>query len=527
MSGNGDLIMNAVLKISRYSAVILLIVFISLGGLWLAARLFDPIGDGLRNVVRGTFVDSLTARLIPEDEHDHQNKEESEHEHELESAPGHDHHSESEHKEETGDPKEAHHKKEEIVQLILNPVSMKNFGLDNSAIQTVRVTEYKKSRLYPAIIEDRPGHSLITVPSPAAGIVTKIFYEQETSVDPGSPIFEIELNREMVREQTEYLALIKEREINAAEIERLKPIETATLPKVKRDLEYDRERIEQNIKSKRKMLLTQGINEEEIVRSLEKEKKTIDRIIIHAPAAATLHREDQTVLEKCPFTLEELSVNLGAGVNIGDPLCRLSDLCRLTVRGMAFASNEAELNRALEQKSGAFLVLDGLDGKREFHRGLNLRSIENKIDLKNGSLNFHLDLDNSFTCSESKGEDHDGISNRRYTQWRYKPGQRCEIGIEYDRIENCIVLPAEAVAPDLSGWCVFEWTKEEGDSRIWKKTPVHLLLKTRDEIVLANDGALRAGSQVAGRGAVLLLNALNAKNQAGSGGGVVHGDHVH
>jgi len=225
------------------------------------------------------------------------------------------------------------------------------------------------------------------------------------------------------------------------------------------------------------------------------------------------------------FTVDALFISPGKNVVVGDSLCRLTDYCKLAIQGKVFAVNEKELDRALTSKSRVTATFEG-NGSREIVKDLVLRSIDNKIDSASGTLFCYVDLKNRFTDYEVIGEN----TRRRYTKWYFKPGQRCELNIEYEPLLNCIVLPVVAVAKDFQEMCVFEWVGDEGNNRIWRKKPVHVIYQTKDVVVLANDGCTFPGARVAVKGASFILAALeaaNQKNAGGGGGGVQHGDHVH
>ena len=137
-------------------------------------------------------------------------------------------------------------------------------------------------------------------------------------------------------------------------------------------------------------------------------------------------------------------------------------------------------------------------------------------------------MSNTFDLHNAKDVSQDGNDTRRYIQWQFRPGERCELQVEYEKLLNCIVLPVDAVAQDISETCVFQWVGNEDDKKIWRKIPVHVLYKTKDVVVIANDGSIFPDALVATKGAGFILAALDASNQkVAGGGGIQHGDHVH
>ena len=414
------------------------------------------------------------------------------------------------------------------LEITISPTAAKNFGLDDSAVTTVDVVDFHKSLSFPAEVVECSGFSTITVPSLVSGVVTRIYHETGVAVESGEPLFDILLNQqELVKTQTEFLALLKKRQINAAEQERLSGLDPQIIPRQRRELEYEKLQIDSEIEIQKNILLLQGLNELNITDSLEKNGTIIRSITVYAPPfsredniASAAHADDEDHI----FTIDELYVTTGKNIAVGDSLCRLFDYCKLAIRGKVFATHELFLASALESKNRVTATFER-DGSREIIERLFLRSIDNKIDTTSGTLFCYVDLQNRFKAYEVNGEN----NLRRYTKWHFKPGQRCELNIEYDPLPNCIVLPVDAIARDLQGFCVFEWVGNEEAGRIWRKKPVHVIHQTKDVIVIANDSSVFPGAKVAIKGASFLLAALESANQrsTGGGGGIQHGDHVH
>ena len=412
-----------------------------------------------------------------------------------------------------------------ILEIALSPTAAKTIGLDDSAVVTVKVTDYYKSFSFPAVVVERPGFSTITVPSPISGVVTKIYHETGVAVEPGEPLFDVLLNQqESVRVQTEFLTLLKKRNINVGELERA-GLDPLFVPRQRRELEYEKIQIDSEIGIQENMLLLQGLSETDITESLKKDGNIIRTVTVYAPpfenevdVASAAHEGEEEHI----FTIDELFVSVGKNIAVGDSLCQLTDYCKLAIKGKVFAVNERILVDALTDKRRVTATFEG-NGNRETVKDLALRSIDNKIDTESGTLFGYVDLKNQFTSYEVHGEH----SIRRYIKWYFKPGQRCELHVEVEPLPNCIVLPIGAVAKDFQEMYVFEWVGNENDKKIWRKTPVHVLYQTKDIVAIANDGSLFPGAQVALRGANFILAAIDAANQKGTGGGVQHGDHVH
>jgi hypothetical protein len=340
----------------------------------------------------------------------------------------------------------------------------------------------------------------------------------------GEPLFDILLNQpESVRVQTDYLALLQRRNNNAAELERAE-LDPLFIPRQRRELEYEKMQIDTEISILENLMLLQGLSETDITESLRNRGTIIRSITVFTPqfiredhVASKAHADDG---EEHVFTIDELHVTVGTNVNVGEPLCLLTDYCKLAIRGKAFATNERFLIQALASRSRVSAAFES-NGEREIVDGLYLRSIDNKIDAASGTLFCYVDLQNRFTIYETNSE----VNPRRYTKWHFKPGQRCELSIEHEPLPNSIVLPVGAVARDLREFCVFELVCDDHvcddeDRNVWRKTPVHVIYQTKDVVVIANDGSLLPGAKVATRGANFILAALDAMNQRNAGGGV-------
>jgi len=408
----------------------------------------------------------------------------------------------------------------ELTEIAFSLTAAKNIGIDDSTIMKTEVVDYHKSVTFPAVVTDRPGHSVIKVPSPVSGVVTRIHQEAGVAVSPGDPLFDILLNQqEIIRGQTEYIALLNQKEINDSEIERLSTLGESLVPQKKRELMFEKQRIDVDLNNQKKVLQLQGLTDQQITESLETQREIIQSVTIHVPFAAQEPRPVSVPV----FDIDQFHVTIGQSVDIGDALCRLSDLNQLTIQGKVFAADIGRIIRALEEKSNVSAVFRS-NGDSETVNHLALRSIDNRLSEDNGTAYCYVDLDNTSRIYESQM----GDLNRRYVQWHFKPGQRCELNIDYEIIPGCIVLPVDAVARDIGEMYVFEWVGNEDGKKIWRKKSVHVLHYTKDVVVIANDGSVFPGTPVAVKGASFILAALEAANQKNAGGGgVQHGDHVH
>lgn len=513
----------------RLISILILFCFF-LATVYAIARIVPSFGEKMVEISHNTLLEPLVLPLFPHNEHVH-HEEEGEHDHADSCTEDHDHSPPSSFSSSSSSSSSSSFSSSSPANSIaLSPYAAKNIGLDDSAITTITLTDYYKFLTVPAVVVERPGKSTITVPSPVSGVIAKIYVEKGISVKPGEPLFDILLNQqEMVKGQTEYLSLLKKREINHSELQRLSGLDPQMVPKQRRELEFQQAEIDLEVRLLKNTLLLQGLTQENITESLEKRGEIIRNMTLFAPPMIDEYDDDtaESIMEHT-YTIEELYVTTGQNVPIGDSLCQLSDLCELALQGRVFAVNLPNIKHALDAQSRVFAAFDGPAGKREIIEGLHLRSIDNYIDNNYGTVFCYVDLQNRADTYEVPARNNTAQMKRRYTNWHFKPNQRCELNIEYETLPNCIVLPVDAVAHDLNETCVFEWVGKEGDKRIWRKQPVHVLDTTKDVVVLANDGALSLGAKVTTKGAGFILAAMDAANQRGTtGGGVQHGDHVH
>ncbi|MDO4570100.1 MAG: efflux RND transporter periplasmic adaptor subunit [Planctomycetia bacterium] len=405
---------------------------------------------------------------------------------------------------------------EDLVEVSLSPQALKNIGLgDDDSLLKIEARSFAKSLRFPAIVAALPGRTQSKVPSPVYGIVTKIYYEPGSSVSPGDALFEITLTRQdAIDAQMEFLRLQKECEILNKEIERIRDLPEGLAAKELRELQFEKDKNLLSIDIQKNILLVQGLDAEMIARLEEGE---ITRSVTTRVPPVSHHgliSDENPGETKDALILDSLNVNVGQVVALGDPLCVLCDLCTLSIRGEAFSYDEELLMSALREKTPVRVVFEGKDKK--VLENLTLRSIDNHIDETNRTTVCYADFANTIDLEQTL-EQGDYPAPRTFTHWRFKPGQRGEMEVEYEILENVIILPAEAVAREVNDAYVFEWVgNDPHGQKIWRRKPVHIVYRVKDICVLANDGSIFPGSRVATRGAEFLLAALNALNSGGS-----------
>lgn len=430
--------------------------------------------------------------------------------------------------------------------LALSDQALRNIGIAEDGLHTIAISSYDKTVSFPAMLVDRPGRSRFRVPAPFSGVVKKVYVEPGMVVQPGQPLFDLALtHEELIACQNELVALCQKRDMIQRELERLESLTADVAPKAKRDVEFQKAEIDSQIESQRNILLIHGIDEKEIQETIEKRRQLIRMITIRVPRmledensscpVATESDEANTASEhdhRAPvIQMETLSVDKGQLVAPGEPLCQLTDLSLLNIEGRASSNDESILATALMEHCN---VTASFDDERV--EGLRIRYIDTRIDPISRALLFYVELPNSVVVRDAGAHRHPWSEehsagpcemHQHYVNWRFRPGRRGELKVEYDTISNCIVVPREAVAESGSDAFVFEWTGSEPDGerrKIWVKRPVHILHRSKSLVALANDGSVFPGGKIVARGAGQLLVALT------SGGGQLQstcpcGDH--
>jgi hypothetical protein len=144
---------------------------------------------------------------------------------------------------------------------------------------------------------------------------------------------------------------------------------------------------------------------------------------------------------------------------------------------------------------------------------LKLLYLADHVDSQSRALRFYLRLPNEIVLDQQTSPD------RRYLEWRFKPGQRMELHVPVERWNERIVLPIEAVVDEGAESYAFRQNGNQFD-----RVPVHVEHRGRSSVVVANNGALFPGDIVAGQGAYQIHLALKNK----SGGGMdPHAGHDH
>lgn len=463
-------------------------------------------------------------KLMPHNEHDgHVHTEECDHDHDHGHADhdGHDHehghahdgHDDHGHDHDGHDHDHEGHAGEEIA---LKPGALKNIDLDSAdSVLELAVGSFTRTHSIPAMVMEYQGRTTSKVAAPHAGIVTKIYREPGESVVPGEPLFDLTLSLpEMMEAQTNFLKLHETKEFLEGEIAEIDKNLNGLAPQRRRELDVRLKETEIEIRNSQNALRVLGLPDKMISEMEDKHQMVTYVGTVHVPHVSHhgIISEQNPGESDCSVVFETLYVHVGAKVEVGETLCDLCDLCELTVRGDAYAVNEEILLDALKNPETPVRVVFERTGKAPLEN-LRLRMVESKVDETNRTISCFADFKN-VALEDAKPSENEG---KRYIHWLYKPGQRGVMEIAYETVPDVIVVPAGAVAKDVNETFVFELEEElENGEKVWHRHPVHLLFRTSEQAVLANDGSVKPGIRIAARSASFLQDALNAQNGSGA-----------
>jgi len=422
------------------------------------------------------------------DAHDHAGEEQDEHDdHALDGHEGHDH---------------------EADAVRLSPQARKNIALE---LVTISPQDFQRTISIPAVLVDRPGRSEIAVSAPMTGIIDRVYPLQGEAVAPGVPLFDLRLTHEdLVEKQGELLRAVEELDVVKREVARLDEVTRSGAVAGKRLLErqYEQQKLEAVVRAQRQALVLHGLAEEQVDRII-KDRRLLQSVTIRAPKILECESCGQ---HKEFLQVAKLSVAPGEHVAAGGRLCTLSDHCQLHVEGKAFQRDADVLTEAANQNVAVTAVVEGNGSGKHEVAGLKILYVENQVDLDSRALKFYLLLPNQIVRDERSAE------GRHYIGWRYRPGQRVDVLVPVEQWKNRVVLPVDAVVQDGVDWFVYQ---DLGDR--FERRPVHVDHRDQLRIVVENDGTLRAGDVVAGKGAYQIH--LAWKNR--SGGVDPHAGHSH
>jgi len=392
---------------------------------------------------------------------------------------------------------------EEQHALALADRALLNIGISDDQIQPIKLGDYEKTTSFPAMIMERPGRSIVKVPAPATGVVTHVYREQGVTVEAGQRLFELGLNHEeLIRDQAEYLATLQKLATVENDLARLASLPGGLADMEKRERGFEKAQLDATLKALRQVLVMHGLTEEQVDETLTRKQQLVKTFTVSVPEVT----DDESRTAPAPqsvFEIQELLVAKGQQVSTGAPLCVISNHARLQIEGHAFEHDTELLLEAVENNGSVVAVFEGHNGHPHVISGLQVRNVASSLDVESRTLSFYVEFSNESLSERKEG-------NQRFVNWRFKPGQRCRLEISTETIRGQFVVPMEAVAHDGAEAYLFVRNGFKEDKKVWLRTPVRVLHRGLNEIVVANDGAIYAGTEIATAGAGQLLIALGS-----------------
>ena len=379
-----------------------------------------------------------------------------------------------------------------------------NIGLITGVVET---SNFARSTKVPAMVVERPGRSLVHVPAPVTGVVTKVLAVERDSVSPGQPLFELRLTHEdVVTAQTDFLEHLHHQATQKRELERLKAIGPEIIAGkriIAQQYKYAEE--EEKVEGLRQNLLMHGLSQSQVA-TIESKRELLRTVTVCAPPFAESKSDAGSA-----YHLRKLEVSRGAIVESGHRLAVLADHSLLFVEGQAFEDDAQSLFRAAAAGTEIKVVPSSSSAATSDSLELKIHSVSDQVDAASRSLKFYLLLPNEKISA--------GNNNDVFLGWKYRPGQRMEAALTTgETYENSFVLPADAVVIDGPNAFVFE---QNGDH--FDRVDVSVLYRDKDSAVVKRDNRL-IGSVIAMSAAFEMHLAL--KNAA-SGPIDPHAGHTH
>ena len=374
----------------------------------------------------------------------------------------------------------------------------------------------------PGEIVDRPGVTDRSLTSPIAGVITTVHAQQGDIIKPGDRLVTVRLVSDYLQQaQSDLFKAVRETEIVNTEIARIQAmVERGIVPEkrviqLRQDIERQRSQIDAICQD----LVTRGFNDAQVAEA--KQGRFLTTIEIKAPIKRSdsyqtelkLNQSNDQPAKSQFFEVQQLVSELGHQVRPGEQIAVLSDHQHLFVRGHAFKREAGTLERVMKKgwSVGVEFVDDIPENWPNLNQRFKIRHLANEVDPESRTFDFIIPMENQSRIYK------DG--DRTSIVWRFRPGQRVRLQVPVEKIEGVLVLPAVAVVRDGAEVYAFQ-----AAGRFYRRFPVHLMYQDRHNVVLANDGSLPVGAEVAQCAAASLNRILKSQTNEGGQEFHVHAD---
>ncbi|TWT35424.1 HlyD family secretion protein [Posidoniimonas corsicana] len=400
-----------------------------------------------------------------------------------------------------------HHSPSDHAEIKITATGLQNVGFEPF---TVDFRDYERRLELPAMVVERPGRSQTHITAPLTGVISEIGVVEGQSVTPGDPLLRMRLtHEELVSAQRDFLADLAQLEVVEREAARLKGLGKGVVPgKRIIDLEYEQQKLLASLHAEKQAMVLHGLTKQQ-VNQIRDQKRLLQTIVVSAPD----HTHEDGAIDEHPLIVQRLSAAVGQQVEVGEELAVLADHHELLVEASAFADDAQAIRASAAEGRKASVRLASGGEAPSLPGGLEVLYVAGQVDPVSRALKVYLLLPNRAALDKTTPD------GKRFFEWRFKPGQRMQVGVAIESLENQLVLPAAAVVDDGVEAYVY---RQNGDH--FEQVPVHLRARDKEWVVVANDGALFPGDVIAGRGAYQIHLALKSQ----TGGGVdPHAGHNH
>lgn len=396
----------------------------------------------------------------------------------------------------------------------LSEQARQNLGLKTAEVQ---LQDFWKKLVVPGQVVNLPGQSERRVSATVQGTIAKVHILAGQTVHPGDPILDLTVTSELLASsQANLLRTLQDIELNDAELKRLAPVSEVGAVSQKQLLEkqYEKRRLETAKQVALQELMVRGLSPVQ-VKTIIDSKMLIRSFTVTVPEIPEEEAGEVATqnAKKLSYVVEKLDVFPGKLVNPGDELCDLAHHAELQIRGDAFETESKQVYEAISEQWPISATFELGDKEPLERTGLKILYASGVIDPANRSFEFFVPLENEVI------QDLPGPEGKTFRSWRFKPGQKVTLHVPVEKLPEHFVVPAEAVASEGAESFVFKV-----NGKMMVRQPVTVVYKDRRQFVLANDGSVFPGDEIAINQAYAIQLAIKKKQGSGVD---MHAGHNH